>query len=634
MSRDLDVRLRRAQEEIADLGKELLEVHQGMETLLRLLETGAPGSVPAPLVLEERLAHLEARFRRLEEIAERTAGGRRSLLSEAAAKGYRTARAAAKRVARRAWRLLKLRRGPAIPPAEWVFETRLLRRPHVSSPAVTVLVPREIEGEVRDWLARQTLRDVDVLVATSTSQRVEGAEGPRGRWVFLAPHAPAPARPTFLEEHLWVAAAEDLAFTAEGEGPDARAVFAAGRFLDAQRTSLRLPAVESPAEGRRVVGRTIPGSPGAGGTAIAVPPSVVSVGGLWVRREAWISGLPLERALTPLDGVFTTDEASSLPEETAVVALVGSRSGWGGTVFARRLAETLAPGRAMVLFDTDEAKPIDGMAAYSAGALLPAPLRLSALELVARRRGTRTVLDLRWRPDPLHLARSLQLRNPEIAVVGVSAEGLGEGLGLPCLPPEGALAPFSAEVRAGARARLGIPEGNVAVVLADTLDEDSGVFELLQAASLLEGQGGWTFLVGGDGPLRPVVSGLVETRGLAAIRVATEGLDDLLAAADVLCLPGTGPFRTQLLLEALARGVPAVAAEPTAVALGVQDAVGLVGERADGTTLAAALVPLASASAREELSRRGLAAAEAWSDRNRPAERWKERLGGSGDSRP
>jgi len=636
LSRDLDVRLRRAQEEISDLGRELLEVHQGMEKLLRLLESGAPGSAPAPLILEERITHLEARLRRLEEAAGRAAAGQPSLLRKVARGAWRAVRAAGKQGVRRAWRTLKLRQGPTLPPAEWVFETRLVARPPVPSPAVTVLVTRESEGAVREWLGHQSLPDVEVFVVPPASG--EGAEPgpePRGRWLFFAPDAPAAVSLTFLEEHLWAAAVEDLVFTAEGEGRSARVVLARAALLDRQSLSLRLPDAEGSTEGRRVVGRSLPGSGAVGRVTIAVPPDTVSVGGLWVRRGAWRSGLPLERQLTPLDGLLgSADTPAAATGNDGIVAVVGSRSGWGGTAFARRLAEALGAEVPFVAFDADEEEPADGVAAYSAGIVLPPPLRLSALGLVARRRHAQAVVDLRWRPDPLFLARSLRLRHPELRVLGLSEDGRADGIGLPCLPPAGAAAPVPSEGRIAARARLAVPEGNVAVVLADTLDEDSGVFELLQAAATLEGQGGWTFLVGGNGPLRPVVSDLVASRRLASLRVATEGLDDLLSAADLFCLPGTGPFRAQLLLEALARGVPALVSEPTARALDARDAVALVKERADGAALAAALVPLASATAREELARRGLDAARSWIARTRPEERWREGLGGSGDSRP
>jgi glycosyltransferase involved in cell wall biosynthesis len=636
LSRDLDVRIRRAQEEISDLGRDLLEVHQGMEKLLRLLESGAPGSAPAPLILEERIAHLEARLRRLEEAAGRAAAGQPSLLRKVAGGAWRAVRAAGKQAVRRAWRTLKLRQGPALPPAEWVFETRLVARPPVPSPAVTVLVTREGEGAVREWLGHQSLPDVEVFVVPPASgEGTEPRPEPRGRWLFFAPDAPAAVSPTFLEEHLWAAAAEDLVFTAEGEGRSARVVLARAALLDRQSLSLRFRDAEGSPEGRRVVGRSLPGSGAAGWVTIAVPPDTVSVGGLWVRRGAWRSGLPLERQLTPLDGLLgSADTPAAATGNGGIVAVVGRRCGWGGTVFARRLAEALGPEVPFVAFDADEEEPADGVAAYSAGMVLPPPLRLSALELVARRRHARAVVDLRWRPDPLFLARSLRLRHPELRVLGLSEDGRADGIGLPCLPPAGASAPVPTERRIAARARLAVPEGNVAVVLADTLDEDSGVFELLQAAATLEGPGGWTFLVGGNGPLRPVVSDLVASRRLASLRVATERLDDLLSAADLFCLPGTGPFRAQLLLEALARGVPALVSEQTARALDARDAVALVKERADGAALAAALVPLASVTAREELARRGLDAARSWIARNRPEERWREGLGGSGDSRP
>ena len=65
----------------------------------------------------------------------------------------------------------------------------------------------------------------------------------------------------------------------------------------------------------------------------------------------------------------------------------------------------------------------------------------------------------------------------------------------------------------------------------------------------------------GDGPARPVLEALASTRGVGARfygAVRGQALDDLLKAADVFVLPGTGGLAVQ---QAMANGLPVIVAE-------------------------------------------------------------------------
>jgi Glycosyl transferases group 1 len=646
LNRSVNDRLARAQDEIADLGREVLEVHQRMELILRLLESGAPSEVPAPIVLEERLAHVEARLRRLESTAAGNEAGHTSAFRAAAGRARRLLRSALKRAARRAFRTVKALRGSTLPPAEWIFETRIVRRDAVPSPALTIIVEGGAEEEAlaRDWLAAQTLRDVE-LVVRAPGARPESGERARlrGKWVCVKPPGPPDVPRTFLEEHLWAAASEDLAFTASSEGPTASLVLIRRDLLEGGSREVRLPSPHGHGAESCVIGRSL-GSyaevvwPGIA-RRYAPPPGTVCVGGLWMRRGKYISGISLERHLTPLDGLFSSPPGDdSVPATIGgpLVVLVASQTGYAGAVFAARLAGLLAPQQEVVLVDTDERGPTEdpmtapgGPATYSVGSLLPPVLMLSAVEQVVRSRSAAAVLDLRWQADPLSLAQALRLRNRGLEVVRGPFEASDGPAFPPCLPPPGGVARPPEPARKAARECLGIPEGSLAVVLADSLDEDSGVFEFLQAAGSLEGQGGWFFVVAGGGPLRPLVRRLAAARGLAAFCIAGSGVPpaDAIAAADVFCLPGAGPFRSHLLLQALAMGIPSVAGTSSAAALGAAEAVIDAGAPVNAGTLAAALATFASPYAREELSARGLSAAQAFIDGAKPLERWREWAG-------
>lgn len=649
LNRSVEDRLGRAQDEIADLGRELLEIHQRMESILKILESGSPGSVPPPLLVEERLLQAEARLRRLESALSSREAGHASALRALAGRTRRSLTNALRGLARRTFRTVKAARSRALPPSDWIFETRLVRRETIPLPALTIVAEggEEETKRVRAWLSGQTVRDVELVTRIPGSPIEETVAG--GRWVCRLPSTPPDVPPTFLEEHLWSAACEDLAFTTTAEESGAAVVLVRRDLLDEGALDLQ-PSPAAPGPTGAVFGRSLAGFAGVAWPRHdeqAAPLSrAVRVGDLWVRRGSYVSGKPLERALTPLDGVLPHSSGSTepaAPTPRTIVALVASRAGWTGMTFADGLARTLEPSIDVVLVDTDERERSDPAVTtgtssfYSVGCHLPPSLRLSAIERVVRSRPAPVVVDLRWQTDPLSLSQAIRLRNRGFDVVPFPFDAGAESTaGPPCLPPvEGVTRPAES-ARRTARESLGIPEGCLAVVLADTLDEDSGLFEFLKAAGSLEGQGGWFFVVAGGGPLRPMVRQLSASRGLGALRLAgpETSLDNAIVAADVFCLPGEGPFRPHLLLQALARGVPTVAGSSSAGALSANGAVIDSGSRPDAERLATALGTLAAVGAREDLSALALSASREYVDRVRPQERWREWAAGPRQRRP
>ncbi len=138
--------------------------------------------------------------------------------------------------------------------------------------------------------------------------------------------------------------------------------------------------------------------------------------------------------------------------------------------------------------------------------------------------------------------------------------------------------------RAEARRRLGL-DGRPVVAFLGRLVPIKGIDVLVRAAA---GLGAW-LAVAGDGPLRPTgphVRRLGEVRG--------RDRDALFAAADVLAVPsrplpnGRGEGAPQVVLEALAAGVPLVASDLPGVRELAGDAAVLV-RPGDAAALAAAL---------------------------------------------
>jgi glycosyltransferase involved in cell wall biosynthesis len=115
--------------------------------------------------------------------------------------------------------------------------------------------------------------------------------------------------------------------------------------------------------------------------------------------------------------------------------------------------------------------------------------------------------------------------------------------------------------RSGARGRLGLP-GPV-VSFMGRLDPQKGVDNLLQAwAEVLPGQPDATLQIVGTGPRGAEYRRTAETLGIAS-RVVFHGeqpdVRAYLAASDCLVLPSTAEGMSNVLLEAMAMGLPCVA---------------------------------------------------------------------------
>ena len=116
------------------------------------------------------------------------------------------------------------------------------------------------------------------------------------------------------------------------------------------------------------------------------------------------------------------------------------------------------------------------------------------------------------------------------------------------------------------RRSLGIPEDAVLALYVGRLDPQKGLDRLLQAADqVVRRCPTWHLALAGDGPLRAELTALVEVGGLAGVadRVHWLGRRDdvpgLLKAADYLVLPSLWEGMPNVVLEAMAAGLPVVA---------------------------------------------------------------------------
>ncbi len=178
-------------------------------------------------------------------------------------------------------------------------------------------------------------------------------------------------------------------------------------------------------------------------------------------------------------------------------------------------------------------------------------------------------------------------------------------------------APF-AEADGGAlRRELGIADGSKVIGAVGRLHRQKGLDILVRAMpALLARFPGLTLLIAGDGPERDRLEQLADAEGAAPhIRFLGEWtrVPELLAALDVFVLPSRWEGMPNALLEAMAAGVPAVAARvggvPEIMAAGESDAP-LAGETGImvGPEDPAALAGAVSALLQDENRRRSMGA--------------------------
>lgn len=109
--------------------------------------------------------------------------------------------------------------------------------------------------------------------------------------------------------------------------------------------------------------------------------------------------------------------------------------------------------------------------------------------------------------------------------------------------------------RTTARHSLAVPEGAFLVAAAARLSREKGMDTLLHAAGQ---RAGMTFLIAGDGPLKSTLSRQTPPNAKLLGRLAD--VRPLLAAADVFAVPSRREGQGIAALEAMAAGVPLVAA--------------------------------------------------------------------------
>ncbi len=655
---DLEARISRAQEEIRDLGTELLETHERLDEILRHLERGSFPSVPSETIVEERLRSLDARLRLLSTIHRLEPADPVSKLVGLLANASRPLRRTGKDLARRAWRRLRLARHSYLPDAEWMFYSVLVRRPALDLPAVVVVVeggPEAFEAAT-SWTRAQSLSGLRIAALDRSSGTLLTATLPGDdpdrltvgpdddwlrrlncRWAFRLP-LPAPVvSPTFLELHLWSAATEDLLFTAAASAGDLLLVL---RRMDFDSGATRPTSNEEGSSA--VVGRTLPfpfsrSSASSASDAELPLRKFVSIDGRWISRRSYPRVPRFVSGLTPLDSLFPRMAATPpLSGPSEVVALVPTLSGAGPAGFVRRLAQILEPQRSVhvVSFERNDSimdlDPREGPAfPYPAGVILDPILHLSVIEHLALRSPRSIVLDFTRSETDGNLVRSLRLRNPMLSILNVKSgdvEGQA-GTRLPAvLPPRANGGTEQPSRREMARIRLGIPDGATAVLLLDVLDENARAIEFLQVAVELERQGGWFFVVAGDGPLLKFLRERISSTHLACARVlpASALPEDDLAAADVFCAIASPPGNANVLLQALALGVPSVVPAGIVRSLGLEDSVLALDGPVSVESLVVALQSLRGPEVRARLSEKAAAGARSFYQRLDLVRGWRE----------
>jgi len=166
------------------------------------------------------------------------------------------------------------------------------------------------------------------------------------------------------------------------------------------------------------------------------------------------------------------------------------------------------------------------------------------------------------------------------------------------------------DARRAARAGFGIPSESFVAVCVARLSREKGVDILLNAAAGLTG-GNRHWLMVGDGPERRALEAAAQSRLAAGSYSFAGELADVApayGAADVFVLPSRQESAPMALLEALAHGLPAVAAAVGDVPAILAEVGGVTFPAGDARALGAAVARLAGdAGARAALGRKGRA---------------------------
>lgn len=207
------------------------------------------------------------------------------------------------------------------------------------------------------------------------------------------------------------------------------------------------------------------------------------------------------------------------------------------------------------------------------------------------------------------------------AVVAVSRSQLpliskrASGAAVEYIPNGVAAAPaIDADARRAAREHFGIPAAAFVAVCVARLSREKGIDVLLDTAADLDDGIAYWLIVGDGSERRPLEAAARERLAAATYLFAGELADVAPAyeAADVFVLPSRQESTPMALLEALARGLPAVAAAVGDVPAILAEVGGITFPAGDGRALGAAVTRLAGdAAARAVLGQKGRAVAAA-----------------------
>jgi len=174
---------------------------------------------------------------------------------------------------------------------------------------------------------------------------------------------------------------------------------------------------------------------------------------------------------------------------------------------------------------------------------------------------------------------------------------------------------------AGARRALGLPDGERVVLAIGRLSREKGHAHLIRAAAAWNNEA--RLIIIGDGPERPALERLARDLGIGE-RVMLPGMTDEVAPfyglADVFVLPSLSEGSPNVLLEAMACGLPVVATRVGGVPeIAADDVTALLGPPKDSAFIARAVNRLFE---KPELGRRlGAAARSAVLSRHTPEQR-------------
>jgi glycosyltransferase involved in cell wall biosynthesis len=226
---------------------------------------------------------------------------------------------------------------------------------------------------------------------------------------------------------------------------------------------------------------------------------------------------------------------------------------------------------------------VAGVVCLPSLAMRPSVVTLHGLNLVRRLRGvSRAVAEANLRLIVRVAGRTICVSEAEgadvVAVVGRRSAGrvivIQNGVvPLPAIEP--------AE-RAGARARLGLPDDAITAVWVGTLDDHKDPVVAARAATDVAREGSsFALLMLGDGPLRPELDEVArDSGGVLQVLGHRQDVREVLVAADFFVLSSRREGLSYALLEAMSLGLPGVVSDAPGNSEAVGDS-GIVVPRGD-----------------------------------------------------